>query len=156
MKNKLNVSLRFIVNRLNCFRYYLDRMQPKFKWLCCTRYILQTAWIPTHQQVSEGPRTPPPLGYPRPHSGTHFAPLHEYTGTSACGLRNRKRQTVTLNTPSGTSIGDDGLPGFDVKFSNRMVEHRPRYRVWISVFFSVIFQLWYFVRCKINQDNYRD
>lgn len=33
-KNELNVSLSlndFVADRSNCFRYYLHRMQPKFK-----------------------------------------------------------------------------------------------------------------------------
>lgn len=134
-------------------------MQPKFKWLCCTRYILQTAWIPTHQQVSEGPRTSPPLGYPRPHSGTYFAPLHEYTGTSACGLRNRKRQTVTLNTPSGTSIGNDGLPGFDVKFSYLNVWTVIKHVIEFEFLCSSVRSFDFDVSCVaklINQDNYQD
>lgn len=59
----------------------------------------------------------PTFRVPKTPLRVYFSPLHEYMGTSACGLRNRKRQTVTLNTPSGTSISNDGLSQLGLKFS---------------------------------------
>lgn len=75
-----------------------------------------TAWIPTHQQVSGGPEDLPSTRfYPGTPLQNALHPTLDTVSASACGLRNRKRQTVTLHTPRGTSPVAGDHPPFTAK-----------------------------------------